>query len=617
MKKFLNLIIILIMCFVIASCNETNNTNELIIQVEEDTLIWNDYNDAEKYNIYIDGILFDTTIETKYELKLKEGSYQIKVNAKLTNSFSGFSNIITYVSDGSRYEEVIVNVKAPTIKIFNGVISWNKVTSAVSYDIYKNDSLLDSTSELTYNINEVAGDKYYVIARSINSSSLKSNVVEINSDLDTGVINIFSINDTHGAVATNESVTGLDKVETLIKSLEEETEYIKVANGDIFQGGYASNVTRGKIFIDVMNEMDFDCFVIGNHEFDWGLETISVFNDGDESNGEAEFPFLGANIVYKSSSTRPDWIDEYTIVENNGLKVGIIGVIGEGLTSSISAEYVENYTFLDPVPIVEKLAVKLRVEEKCDAVIVSTHEYSTNTNSKFALLANDARIDAILCAHTHQKVNETVTRPDNYKIPVLQSNTKNLSVGSINLTLENGEITNKKVSHYYPSNYSSSQNILNIIENYQDIILEGEKVVGYADSYLSKSNLGYLAANGMAEFTNSDFACLNTAGVRGTIDSGNIKMEEVYEVFPFDNNLIIVEMKGSTLKSFYNDADGYLYFSNNLNINGIDINKTYKICVIDYVYNYYYYKKYFNNLPATHLDSYIRDAVIYALDSGA
>ena len=42
------------MCFVIASCNETNNTNELIIKVEEDTLIWNDYNDAEKYNIYID-----------------------------------------------------------------------------------------------------------------------------------------------------------------------------------------------------------------------------------------------------------------------------------------------------------------------------------------------------------------------------------------------------------------------------------------------------------------------------------------------------------------------------------------------------------------------------------
>ena len=138
MKKFLNLIIILIMCFVIASCNEISNSNEIIIKVEEDTLTWNDYNDALKYNIYIDGVLFDTTTETKYELKLKEGSYKIKVNAKLSNAFSSFSNIITYESDGSKYEDVIINVKSPTIKIFKGVISWNKVTNAVSYDIYKN-----------------------------------------------------------------------------------------------------------------------------------------------------------------------------------------------------------------------------------------------------------------------------------------------------------------------------------------------------------------------------------------------------------------------------------------------------------------------------------------------
>ena len=46
-------------------------------------------------------------------------------------------------------------------------------------------------------------------------------------------------------------------------------------------------------------------------------------------NGEADFPFLGANIVKKSTSTMPEWLEEYTIIENNGLKVGIIGVIGD------------------------------------------------------------------------------------------------------------------------------------------------------------------------------------------------------------------------------------------------------------------------------------------------
>lgn len=618
MKKIVKLFLIIFICFGITSCTDTNNNNNnIIIKIENDVLLWDSYTDALNYNIYIDNILTDTVTQTSYDLSLKEGTYQIKVNAKTINGYSSFSNILEYYSDGVKYNDIIVKLQAPEIKLTDGILSWNKVLNAVSYDIYKNDYLLDSITSLSYNIDEVYGDKYYVVARSGNSYSDKSNVVEINGDINTGVVNIFSINDTHGAVSTNANVTGLDKVETLINSLETDTDYIKVANGDIFQGGYASNVTRGRIFIDILNEMEFDCFVIGNHEFDWGIETISVYKDGDLSNGEADFPFLGANIVYKSSSTMPEWLDEYTIVENNGLRVGIIGVIGEGLTSSINAEFVENYIFKDPVPIVERLATTLRTDEDCDVVVVATHDYDSDTNERFAKLFGDSRIDAILCAHTHQKINETVNRIDNYKIPVLQSNTKNITVGSINLTLENGDITKKSVNHYYPSNYSSSTNILDIIKNYEDVILEGEKVVGYTSSYLSKSYLGPLAANGMVELTGSDFACLNTGGVRSTIDLGPITMEDIYEVFPFDNKLIIVEMSGSTLKSFYNTADGYLYFSSNLNINNISNNKTYKICVIDYVYNYYYYQKFFKNLKATTLDLQIRDAVVYKLENGA
>ena len=616
MKKIICLFIILISIITISSCVYEEATNEIVIKVEDNVLVWNEYKGAISYNIYIDNMLTDTVYENSYQLKLKEGTYKIKVNAKTSTSYTGFSNVLEYTSDGSNYNDPIYKIDAPTIKLENSTLSWNKVLNALEYYIYKNNELLDKTTSLSYTIEEAVNDSYYVVAARNDILSSKSNIITIKEDQDSGKINIFSINDTHGAVSTNANVTGLDKVDTLINSLETDTDYIKVANGDIFQGGYASNVTRGRIFIDVLNEMDFDCFVIGNHEFDWGIEKISVYNDDIIENGEADFPFLGANIVKKSTSTMPEWLEEYTIIENNGLKVGIIGVIGERLTSSISAEYIEDYKFLDPVPIVENLSRKLRSELNCDSVIVAIHEYETSTNERLAKLSGDSRIDAILCAHTHQKINETVTRSDSYKIPVLQSNTKNITVGSINLEFNNGEITKTSTNHYYPSNYSSSTNILDIINNYKDIILEGEKVIGNTNSKLSKTKLGYLAADGMVEFTNSDFACLNTGGVRSTIDAGRITMEDVYEVFPFDNNLIIVEMSGSTLKSFYNTADGYLYFSNNLNINNINNSTTYKICVIDYVYTYYYYQKYFKGLKATELDYYIRDAVVSKIENG-
>ena len=576
MKRIILFILICFLVIGVSSCDEmTSPSNELVIKVEEDVLLWDAYPDASSYNIYIDNVLTAEIVETRYELVLKEGTYKIKINAKLPSSYSSFSNVLEYTSDGSKYPDDIIKLDAPKINLSNGVLSWNKVKNAQEYYIYKNDQYLDVTTSLSYPITETPGDKYYVKAFAGLTFSISSNIIEIEDtnieieDKDYGTINIFSINDTHGAIETSSSTTGMAQVQSVIKSLETSSDYIKVANGDIFQGGYASNVTRGKIFIDVLNEMDFDCFVIGNHEFDWGIETISVYKDGDESNGEAEFPFLGANIVYKSSSTMPEWMEEYTIVENNGLKVGIIGVIGEGLTSSINSEFVENYTFLNPVPIVEKLAKKLRNEEKCDSVIVAIHEYEESTNNEFAKLSNDARIDGILCAHTHQKINETVTRTDGYKIPVLQSNTKNYNVGSMSLELQNGNIISTLVKHYVPTSYASDPAIQNIISQYQSIIDEGEEVLGYTSSTMNKSKLGSLAANAMVEFTGRDFACLNTGGVRGTINAGDIQMKEVYEVFPFDNYLIEVTMTGSQLKSFYNAADGYLYFSSNLNINNL------------------------------------------------
>ena len=99
--------------------------------------------------------------------------------------------------------------------------------------------------------------------------------------------------------------------------------------------------------VDAMNYLDFDAFVIGNHEFDWGIEKIAQYKDGDPSNGEAEFSFLAANIVYKETGEKLPWTDDYVIVENNGYKVRIIGVIGK-LESSIASEMVADYDFLHP-----------------------------------------------------------------------------------------------------------------------------------------------------------------------------------------------------------------------------------------------------------------------------
>ena len=216
MKKILNLIIVLIISLVVSSCVDTTNENKLVIKVADNLLVWDNYPGANSYNIYIDNILCDTISESEYELKLKEGTYKIKINAVLEIGYSSFSNVLEYYSDGSNYDSGINSLEKPVIKLVNGILSWNKVLNAEEYEIYKNNSLLATTKNLNYPIEENSGDTYYVISKGYNISSEKSNIIEIGKATNTGVVNVFSINDTHGAVATNSNVTGLDKVETLI-----------------------------------------------------------------------------------------------------------------------------------------------------------------------------------------------------------------------------------------------------------------------------------------------------------------------------------------------------------------------------------------------------------------
>lgn len=335
----------------------------------------------------------------------------------------------------------------------------------------------------------------------------------------------------------------------------------------------------------------------------------ALYNDGIEENGEADFPFLAANIIDKRTSSRPTWLDEYTIIERNNLKVGIIGLIGQGLTSSILAANVENYEFTDPFPIIKRLVPALR-GEGCDFVVIATHEYDQEVNNQISYLNQEYLPDAIICAHTHQKVAQFLTTRTNYELPVLQSNTKNITVGSVILSKDSSGLKPAQIKHYYPAYYSDDAGTLTIVQKYQDLINEGNTVVGFTPEELNRSTLGVFACDGIKNGTGADLAIINTAGVRSTISSGEVTVKEIYEVFPFDNYVYLVNIKGDKLKSLINRQGSYLYWNTDFNPDSISTSKTYKLAVIDYVYFGSYYDNYFEPRDGVSTGEVIRKFVI-------
>ncbi len=510
----------------------------------------------------------------------------------------------------------------PKIELVDNILSWDVIDNASHCEIYINGQLVDTVKEIGYILTDRHIGAYKVKIRAINKNALVDSSFFSNEVIyDPGFsqkpkdfsINVLQTNDNHGMFYSEDGFIGMTEFVSIFNDNN-----IRIANGDILQGSYESYATYGQVMIDALNILSFDCFVIGNHEFDWGIEKVARFADGDVTNGEANFPFLAANIIDKRTNQMLDWTEPYTIVEYQGYKVGIIGVIGETLESSISADKVANYEFLDTLPIVKKYSLKLRQEENCDLVLVSTHNYYEPANEEYSELTGDMRIDGIICGHTHQHISEYLTRYDNYKIPVVQSTAYNGSVGIMKFNFIDEQLVNAVISHLYPNkDYHSSEytnKIRALVADYKTKISGGDNYIGSTSAGLNRSELGKITVNAIKKQFNSDVAVINTGCIRTDLGAGAIYQKNMYKVIPFDDYVLNAVVTGANIKAMYRENSSYLYFNDGFNPNDFNDNEEYIVSVIDYVAYGVYSAKYFSAGAVNVSDTLVRDVLIAGFD---
>ena len=522
---------------------------------------------------------------------------------KIINFFLFFIGLLIVASCTTKS-----HLATPILKYEDYELSWNEIKNASSYDVYDGNNFYTNTLDTKINLNGMSEGNHMMKVKAISSvdefldSHDGSLLIEISYQIvvTNTKYQVFMINDTHGAFS-DRSFPSIARVASIVDDLSLDT--IKIMNGDAFQGSYESNMVHGLSILDALNQMAFDCFVIGNHEFDWGLDEIRKYKDGDLSNGEANFPFLGCNIIDKRTNQMVDFLEPYYIKEVDGLKIGVIGLIGYNLESSIMAKYVEDYEFVYPLELIKKYTSELKNVHGCSSVIVSIHDYDEELNNSIANLKGLYQIDGIFCGHTHEHI-VTSLNGDGYQIPVVQNQSQNKTALLVKFDIENHTYD---VTTYYPSNYAISNHLLTILETYEDLTDQADFIIKKNNSYISRATLGQIAVEQMKQAMKVDVAMMNTAGIRNYI-SGDITYGAIFEVFPFDNRIITLTLKGSALKSLYESNGDYLYISS-FNFNRIDKNKDYDVAVIDYVFFSPYYHE-FKNVEYNYTEILLRDLMV-------
>lgn len=395
-------------------------------------------------------------------------------------------------------------------------------------------------------------------------------------DSKSDTVDIIYFNDFHGNI--KEEVTGKKRNIGMTKMVGYVNEYIAenpntivLSGGDNYQGTAESNLTYGKPVSAMMKGMKVLASAVGNHEFDWGFERIAGWAK------EGNFKYLAANIYDEKTNKTVDWVEPYMIVEKGGIKMAFIGLAHPDTPSLTGRSYTKGLKFADPVETAKEWVKFLQdgkaKEGKPDVIIALTHldsdqdKKSKEITGNVVALAQVEGLDGILSAHSHRSVSGKVSG-----VEIMQAYCYGRSVGVMSITKKDGkyEVTSKlfQGTDIKDVILKDSETVKLYDEAFKEIEPITSEVLGEATGEFThnRSVKGDISILGKwvcevsaeaskelsKEISGADIAIQNGGGVRRTLNQGNITMGDMYEIMPFDNYFVVLDLSGEELKKVIN-----------------------------------------------------------------
>lgn len=410
-------------------------------------------------------------------------------------------------------------------------------------------------------------------------------------------LKVFETSDIHGTIAyIEEGVTEYrlafiaDKINDARGTGDDYStdKTILIDSGDIYQGNVISNLLKGQPLSAAYDYMQYDAVGVGNHEFDWDIETTV---DSDKTMRDYSFgnytgvnstPLLACNL-YKNGE-KVSFADDYIILDKvatdkNGNEINVrVAVIGfcDDYSTTIAATKYKNlgYSTDTDISIAEGIAKNLEESGMCDATILLFHG---SAKEIVETLSADSAIDLVLGGHTHVPQNGVSENGVEYLQP--GNNALYYADASLGFKIEDEKVSFVDTVYRYYERTTGDRNKLydlpeNVDELDRDIINITNDAIGQVQTILEKE-IGYITitaekndcidgsgdrsttmGNWMASIVkrigDADVGFINKGSVRKTIKcldgKTEIKYSDVYEVFPFDDTCYCYEV---TYGDFY------------------------------------------------------------------
>ena len=560
-------------------------TDDDVPSLKEGVLVSHNYYENLDDLLIIDSSRVDWDTQGIYQI-----NYYVTTPYQVTTKAVRDVTVLEGREEALKIYPAIIGLKDITYYI--GDILPNYLEDIVAFDLndgYITDQLIIDDTSVDYDTVGTYQVRYSVMNSQtlITTETITITVLQpvISSDTE---LHILYINDLHGAILEDGNQMGIVNIASYVDYVESQEDHVLfISGGDLLQGSLLSNYYFGAPIIEALNFMNHEAFTLGNHEFDWGLNVILDYFNGNHDI-QANYPLLAANVFYSNTETQPEGIQPYTIVTRGDLRIGIIGTIGYGLESSIATSRVTGYEFRDPVTYVSYYANYLRSNEEVDLVFAIDHGARSDTNQGIGNLTGSSRVDAMFNGHTHQNSLTFISR-EGLDMPVMQSAAYGQVVGHLTLDMSRNGLENYQAQNLgfnqMPNNMTINPEIEALIESYYDQIEPLiTNVILPSSSYYSRNDLTQYMAKLMALKTNAVVGIHNGGGTRTDLAyNEGITVAKLYEIFPFDNRIKTVYLKGSVIQALMSSFSSSEVFVLN-NMTFVD-DEDYLVATNDYLFD--------------------------------
>ncbi|MGI6694772.1 MAG: bifunctional metallophosphatase/5'-nucleotidase [Christensenellales bacterium] len=389
-----------------------------------------------------------------------------------------------------------------------------------------------------------------------------------------GRLVILHTNDVHGRAVADPAgkVLGYAAIAQYKKDLEAAGDSVLLLDaGDACQGTPLVNLSMGKTAIEFMNAAGYDAMTPGNHEFDWGSDNAKQLA------GLANFPILSANIINHLEGN-------LTFVANkifdmpNGMKVGVFGLATPETMTKVHPDKVRGVDFLQGDTLYE--AAQKQVDELkaagADIVVLLSHlgtDDGSAPSRSLDVIEKVLGIDLVIDGHSHtlfengKMVGDTLlvsTGAYGENLGMVVYDGKKLTasqfsgLGKSAVVEIEGETysallsaqLDPEVAELVNSAHQTILEELSMVFAKTEVLLNGERDPG---NRTEETNLGDFAADAIlwaAKGALGDRVAatiINGGSIRASIQIGDITMNDMKTVFPFDNEICVLEIKGSEL----------------------------------------------------------------------